>query len=252
MLTYSKFSNPVTICLEIAVAYVLFRRRLYHELPWFTAYIVYVTAFTATVYGITFTRSIPAMFYSYWTGTMINQFFAFMVIIEVFRNSVRGHDSVRKIGIMMLVGIAVITLVVVLVMAPYGSEFDKSAYLLRVMQILQRSIRVIQIGLLVGIFLFLSYLGMSWRHHNFGIALGYGLYATVNLISIVVQGYLHPLHAGHIVDIIAFIDGFAYKLTLVLWLTYLWRSDRGSTNPPLPPSGGDDLDHWDDALKPLK
>jgi hypothetical protein len=104
---------------------------------------------------------------------------------------------------------------------------------------------------LIGIFALSSYLGLSWRNYNFGIALGYGLYATVNLVAVVVEGYLGPRKGGKVFSLVELIDATAYKLTLILWMTYLWRADRDQSNQP-PPSGGDkDLEAWNDALKPL-
>ncbi len=255
MLTLFKCLNPLTIVLLIAVAFVLIRRRLCRELPWFTTYIVYVTAYTSIFYWIDYFRHTPfTPFYIYWGGHVINQLIAFMVIVEVFRNCVRGHDSVYRVGIRVLAVIALLTVVAVLILAPYGSQFDKNLArneLGHAATVLQRSIRVIQIGLLIGIFSFTSYLGLSWRNYNFGIALGYGLYASVNLVTAVAWEYLgaHKMFTG--VRFVSLFDDIAYKLTLVLWMTYLWRADRSPSNLP-PPSGSDtELQEWSETLKPM-
>lgn len=261
MATFFKFSHPFTIFLLIAVAFVLIRRRLYRELPWFTTYIFYIAVYTAVFYWVFYWVSttrprMPLAFYCYWIGNIINQFIAFMVIIEVFRNLVREHDSVRKFGVRALIVIgAVVCLIAILVM-PYGSQLEKSTMMRQMahgMLVLQRSIRIVQIGLLVTIFAFGSYLALSWRNYNFGIALGYGLYASVNLVSSVATEYLGALRFkdATVANSVTLIDGLAYKLTLVLWMTYLWRADRGQPTQ-LPPAGGDsDLEDWNEALKPL-
>jgi len=256
MATYFKFSNPATVVLLIAVGFVLFRRRLYRELPWFTTYVVYVAAYTVTAYYVVgrLSNDPSVRFYSYWVGNLITQFLAFIVIIEVFRLYVRGYDSIRKIGITILVAIGILAILVAVLLAPFGSEFDKGVALLKMarsMLVLQRSIRVVQVGLLLAAFALSSYLALSWRNHIFGIALGYGLYASVNLATSVVWEYLGArknLPAGEFVTLI---DGLAYKITLILWIIYLYRADRGLANH-VPPAGGDDnLEDWSNVLKPL-
>ena len=45
-----------------------------------------------------------------------------------------------------------------------------------------RSLRVIQVGLLLLLFSLASSLGLTWRSYAFGIAFGYGTYAIVDLV----------------------------------------------------------------------
>ncbi len=256
MITYFKISNPVTILLLVAVAFVLFRRRYYRELPWFTTYIVYVAVYTVTAYYVVgkISKDPPTRFYAYWVGNLINQFVAFMVIIEVFRHCVRGYDSIRKIGINVLLAIALLAVIIAVLLAPFGSQFDNSEALrqmARSMLVLQRSIRVVQIGLLVAVFALSSYLGLSWRNFNFGIALGYGLYASVNLVTSVAWEYLGARWNLPTGDVVTLIDGLAYKLTLILWMTYLWRPDRGQPSQLPPSDGSPNLEEWNELLKPM-
>ena len=254
MSIYVKFSNPVTIVLLIVLALVLVRRRLYRELPWFTVYVVYVTAYTSIFFWVNSFRSQTVDFFVYWGGNVINQFIAFFVIIEVFRNCVQGHDSVRKTGVTLLVVIAILAFIIVLSLAPFGSQFDRNfvrSQLSHDLTVLQRSIRVIQLCLLIGIFGFSSYLGLTWRNYNFGIALGYGLYASVNLVTSVAWEYLGARKMFNGVRYVTVVDGLAYKLTIILWITYLWRADRGLPNQPPPSSGSAELEEYTEALKPL-
>ena len=255
MSTYVKFSNPVTIVLLIVLALVLVRRRLYRELPWFTVYVVYVAAYTAVFFWVdSFRNAQIAGFFVYWGGNVINQFIAFLVIIEVFRNCVSGHDSVRKAGVTLLAVIAFLAFVVALSLAPFGSQFDQKVVLNQLshaVMVLQRSIRVIQICLLIGIFGFSSYLGLTWRNYNFGIALGYGLYASVNLVTAVAWEYLGARKMFDGLRYVTVVDGLAYKLTIILWITYLWRADRGRSSQLPPSTGSAELEEYTEVLKPL-
>ncbi len=46
---------------------------------------------------------------------------------------------------------------------------------------LQRSVRVVQCGLMLFLLVFSRYLGTNWRQKSFGIALGFGAFASVEL-----------------------------------------------------------------------
>jgi hypothetical protein len=82
---------------------------------------------------------------------------------------------------------------------------------------LQRSVRVIQCGLVLFLLVFSSYLGISRRQRSFGLALGFGSFAGIEL-------GLVALHASGLVRLTPAITGclnmVAYNAAIVVWLTY--------------------------------
>jgi hypothetical protein len=246
--------NLITLALQIAVALVLIRRRLYREVPWFTTYICYLIAFVYILHRVYNSGDAWGYFYGLWAGTAITMVLAFMVILEVFSNLLIGYENLRKFGVALLLVIAAIALLIAIVTGPYGSSWstpDFASAFMRSVQSIQRGIRIIQIGLLLAIFVFSSFFALSWRNYIFGIALGYGLYASVNLCTTAVQGYLAN-RGTHLVYPISIIDAIAFILTLILWLTYLIRPDRGQNDKTIPPASAHaDLDQWNDALSEL-
>jgi hypothetical protein len=74
---------------------------------------------------------------------------------------------------------------------------------------------VVQCGLIMFLLLFSKYLGISWRQRSFGIALGFGSYATIDLS-------LLALHLGaHISqDVANLITMSAYIVSIGIWIAY--------------------------------
>jgi hypothetical protein len=81
---------------------------------------------------------------------------------------------------------------------------------------LERSVRVMQCGLVLFLLMFSRYLGISRRHRSFGIALGFGLFATVELL-------LLGLQFAKVIDrtTLNILNMGAYDGAIVTWLVYL-------------------------------
>src|SRR5258706_16457794 len=107
------------------------------------------------------------------------------------------------------------------------SSSAQSDPLVQAVTTLQRSVRMVQCGLILFLLLFSRFLGVSRRQQGFGIALGFGLFASVELILI-------ALNSGGLLDIarIGLVNAAMYDLALVVWLTYaitLSATRAGST-----------------------
>jgi hypothetical protein len=80
---------------------------------------------------------------------------------------------------------------------------------------LQRSVRVVQCGLVLFLLVFSRYLGTSWRQKSFGIALGFGAFASVELSLVAMGSVLDNQRMS------SFINMAAYNLTILIWLGYV-------------------------------
>jgi hypothetical protein len=70
---------------------------------------------------------------------------------------------------------------------------------------------------LLFLFIFASALSISWRHYTFGIALGFGIYAAVELLLVSTR-----LQAGTVLDhVFVFLKPMAYMIAISVWLFYL-------------------------------
>jgi hypothetical protein len=80
----------------------------------------------------------------------------------------------------------------------------------------QRCVRIIQVGMVLFLLFFAQYLGVSRRQHSFGIALGFGFFAMVelSLVASWVGDHLNS-RSAELVNMVA------YNCTLLIWLGYV-------------------------------
>jgi hypothetical protein len=79
----------------------------------------------------------------------------------------------------------------------------------------ERCVRIIQVGMVLFLLFFARYLGVSRRQHSFGIALGLGAFAMVELaVSATWAGYRLSDVSMSLVNMVA------YNCTLLIWLGY--------------------------------
>jgi hypothetical protein len=84
-------------------------------------------------------------------------------------------------------------------------------------------------------------LGFSWKRQSFGISVGFGLLASVELLT-------NALFSGtHIsTQLLNMINMGTYNLAAGLWLAYAWFNSREIRVPVLVPQ------RWDEALMDLQ
>jgi hypothetical protein len=72
-----------------------------------------------------------------------------------------------------------------------------------------------QCGLVLFLLMFSRYLGISYRHRSFGVALGFGFFAAVELavIGLRVTGVVNP-------TVLNLASMIAYDISVVVWLCY--------------------------------
>ena len=108
-----------------------------------------------------------------------------------------------------------------------------------------RSLRIVQLGLLLLLFVLARSLGLSWRSYSFGIALGYGLYAAVDLVLAAVrtqfgEGIWH-LHS--------LLTTTAFTGMLFVWLFYILQ--RQAVAQPVRVIPYNDIAKWNEKLEEL-
>ena len=84
--------------------------------------------------------------------------------------------------------------------------------------ILQRSLRVMQCGMILFLLVFLRHLGLTWRSRSFGIAFGFGLMAVSETIlsQIGVRGGDDVSYTN-----LSLINMSVYNLAILTWFWYM-------------------------------
>jgi hypothetical protein len=203
-------ANPA---LELPLAAAMVWRKLHRKFPAFFAYIIFQLINFAVLFPIHQYGDYVLYFYSYWIGAIITLGLGFKVIHEVFLDVFRPYHTLKDLGTVLFKWAALVMLFVAIVVAA-ASPAGQSP-LPQAVATVQRCVKVIQCGLVVFLLVFARYLGVSWRQHTFGIVLGFGGYASVQLLG-------NALYAGGQIGTPAtnVLYPAAYSGALLTWLAY--------------------------------
>ena len=102
----------------------------------------------------------------------------------------RPYRTLKDLGTLVFKWAGAVMLLVALVVA-FSNSFGENP-MVHALTTLQRSVRVAQLGLILFLLLFARFLGVSRKQVSFGISLGFGLIAGVDLM-------LLALHSGGLV-----------------------------------------------------
>jgi hypothetical protein len=199
--------------LELTLAVIMVWRKLSRTFPVFFAYILFQLFNFGIMFPIHQSGNYDLYFYSYWIGSGISLAIGFKVIHEIFLNVFRPYHTLKDLGTVLFKWAALVMLFVAIVVAA-ASPADSSP-IVQAVTTVERCVRVIQCGLVLFLLFFSRYLGVSWRQHSFGIILGFGGFASVELAAIALYG------GGQInVPLAGLVNAAAYTLAILTWVGY--------------------------------
>jgi len=137
-----------------------------------------------------------------------------MVIYEVFLEILHPYPTLQDLGAVLFQWAALVMLLVAIVVAA-SSPASIQGPLVQAIVTVQRCVRVVQVGLILFLLVFSRYLGISWRQHSFGIALGFGAYAATELTMFALHASNHASQG-----LVNFVDLLSCNLAITTWLVY--------------------------------
>jgi hypothetical protein len=199
--------------LQIAIAVAMLRRRQHREFKFFFAYVVAQIVTFAVVFPA-YLNHISAVFYLSWFSTAISVALGFKVIHEAFLDVFRPFHTLRDLGTVLFKWAGLVMLLVAGVVSVSTNSSDNAPWVQAIMTA-QRCVRIIQVGMVLFLLFFARYLGVSRRQHSFGIAMGFGTFAVVELLLIASWAGEHLSNLA-----MGLINMTAYNATLLIWLGY--------------------------------
>jgi hypothetical protein len=199
--------------LQSVVAVILWRRKLLKQFPSFFLFLLVQVVNFAVIFPVWRTGNYRLYFGLFWLGEAVNAVLGFKVIHEIFIDVFRPYHTLKDLGTLLFKWAGVVMLLVSVVVA-FSNSFDQSP-LVHAVTTLQRSVRIVQLGLILFLLLFSRFLGVSRKQVSFGISLGFGLFAGVDLM-------MYVLISGGFVKQAMFnlINMSALSLAIFVWLGY--------------------------------
>ncbi len=203
-------AHPV---LQTVIALTMLRRGQHREFKYFFAYVVTQIVTFAVVFP-TWRYNYSACFYLSWFSTAVSVGLGFKVIHEAFLDVFRPFHTLRDLGTVLFKWAGLVMLLVAGVVSVSTNSSDTVPWV-QAIATAQRCVRIIQVGMVLFLLFFARYLGVSRRQHSFGIALGFGTFAVVELALI-------ASWAGDHLSSLAMnlINMGAYNAALFIWLGY--------------------------------
>ena len=211
-------AHPV---LELSLAGIMFWRGLHRKFPVFFSYIVFQVVNFLVLFPIYKLSSTPygmqhqlLYFYAYWISAAISLAIGFKVIHEIFLDVLRPYPNLKDLGTLLFKWAALVMFLVAMVVTA-ASQSGTETPLGQAVIIVQRCVRVIQCGLILFLVFFSRHLGVSRKQFSFGIALGFGSFASIELVglALVSGGQIHP-------PTVNLINTTAYSLSILTWMGY--------------------------------
>jgi len=201
--------------LQAATAFFMVRRGLFRNFRFFFSYLISQLLSFAIVFPAFVRGGYSGMFYLYWATSAISVTCGFLVIHEIFVDVFRSFHTLRDLGSVLFKWAGLVMLLVAAVVSISTNSSQTPPWMQAIITS-ERCVRMIQVGMVMFLLFFAQYLGVSWKQYSFGIALGFGAFAGMELV--IISSWVGN-HLSQIwVDIINMI---AYNCSLLLWLGYV-------------------------------
>ena len=163
-------------------------RKLAKSHPAFFAYLAYVAGFVWLNLILYYKFGGNGYSYGYWISTVGYTVLAFAVLREVFIQIFRPYESLREFG-KILFRWAALVLVLIGIVMTLSSKPGSDTMSVYFLMTIERSIGLMQCGLVIFMLLFAGQLGLTLRHRLFGISIGFGVMASCELMFTTLQAY---------------------------------------------------------------
>ncbi|HYM05641.1 MAG TPA: hypothetical protein VEU11_03705 [Terriglobales bacterium] len=204
--------------LQIPIAVVMYRRGWFRQFPVFFAYTLFQPVEEGTLFFLDHSAAVSPVhyWYAHWMGLAIDVTLRFAIIREIASGVFEKYPGIRRLGRLVFraaAAVLLLTAVAVVARAPEGHPL----HLLSRVHLLDLGVSVVQCGLLLVLVGFSSYFHLSWRSLAYGIGLGLGIFASVDLATETMRvwtGYV----AGYAFD---FVTMATYHCCVLIWLAYV-------------------------------
>ena len=206
------FAAPL---LQTGVLVCMLRRGLHREYPFFFNYTI-LEVISGPVLFILNRESYNAYYYAYYVSLALSLLISFGVLQEIFKDAFRPYEALRDLSVILFRWSALVALLVGVMWAINASHKSDNGAVMDTILLADRAVRLMQCGLVFFLILFSEYLGIARRSLLFGISLGFGFFASVNML--VATGASHRGIVPH--SVLRQINSGAYLVAVMIWLGY--------------------------------
>lgn len=230
-----------SIALQVFLAVVLLKKEIWRQYPFFAAY-VFFNLFAA---GISYSLSGRGMgfFYTFWVCEAVGLVMGLAVGWEIFTNLFAPHAALRKLATVIF-RVAVVFLILLACGAVYAQPGNTRG-IVKAVLLASEATRIVELGSIMFLFLCSSAFGLHWRQSIFGIALGLGTCAAIELVNVTLMTHVSPAAA----QVFSLVRSVSFNISLLIWLGYLLAPERAPNVGEVPKRA--QLEQWNQAVMEL-
>jgi hypothetical protein len=231
-------------CLLVVLLGLLVRRRVYTTLPYFFAYAAFAVG--ADIARFVVHTHHDAYYLTYWITEAGYDLLGILVMYEVLR-TVLG--SLTRAWWARLIFPAVLVAGIGMSLARADAVPSRIVGIPFYIVTGEIAVRFVQVFVFAGLVTLVPVLGLRWRQYPFGVATGFGLYATVMLLT--------TTKFSDFGTRFKFLWGWtslvAYSVAVLIWIWFFSVPQKAETpNPELSAPSPGDLKQYKDALRRMR
>lgn len=234
----------IPLGLLMMLLWVLIRRRAYWVCPWFFLYAAFAVAAGVARFVV---RDLPRPYYAtYWITEAGYDLLGILVMYEVLRSAL---GSLTRALWSRFIFPAVLLIGIGLSLARAHAVPPRVGGLLFYIVAGEIAVRFVEVIVFAGLVTLVPILGLRWRQYPFGVATGFGLYATVELL---ITSKVSDFGTKFIFlwDIVSLV---AYSVAVLIWIWFFSVPQKVSTlRPELSAPSPGDLKQYKDALRRMR
>jgi len=229
----------IPLCLQPLIALAIFLRHQTRSFPRFFLYTLFVPARDLVLLFLK--RNLPIYSWAYFLSEPLVIALGLAVIYEVLWHLIRPYHTLWTVSVRLFSATLGLAALVGLTMLK-TSEFGQTKFWIESLFLVERSARFVQVGVLIVFILFISHLGLTWKHHGAGIVAGFGIAAGLQLA-------LYELRSLGLIEDEYFylLMSMGYDVAVFVWTIYFFSPGRkADLEIGLPKT---DLARWDEILR---
>jgi hypothetical protein len=231
--------------IQAGLAAMMINRKLARRFPAFFVYTVYEVVQCAVLVTLDLMDSVSRDQYAnaYMAGGVISSALRFAVVYEIFKEVFSNYPALQEFGGVLFRWATALLMIVAVLMVAYtsGNEINR---LTIAFIIVDRTVHIIQCGLLVLLVLLARFLSFSWTSYVMGITLGFGFFSSIELGISALRAQYGLYFAWRTLPVVT---AGAYHAAVVLWVVTLLLPEYNSRRTS--PAPMEELQHWNDALE---
>jgi len=200
----------------------MFRRKWNGVFPRFFSYIIFQIVKSGILF-VVYRYSPDNYFDTYWAGNAISVLLSVAVMDEILQHLLKQYGGIQKLA-SVIFRWACGLLIVLSIVNAFSTQQASADRVVSAVLAFDRSERVMQCGLCILLMILSRFLRNCWRQPVFGIALGFGVFACIEMVLVSVVMYFGDGPAA----IVSLIKSSAYNAVTVLWIVYLRRQNEST------------------------